>query len=198
MAEDLDGSDVWRTAAGGCLAEVKRWANGLQSFSEKRPAQYANQNIDAFKLQDKITSVEPVDNKMAVWVRMVARQAPSPEEALGLPSNATSIRSDITDTFSCESRIYGYYADVDNDCQLFHVCLPVQFANGKEQTFKWSFICPEETVFNQESFTCTRPEDAIACEEAPQYYSLNEGFGQTDRPFEPSPAPSAAETTQPQ
>jgi Chitin binding Peritrophin-A domain. len=79
----------------------------------------------------------------------VARQAPSPEEALGLPSNATSIRSDIADTFSCESRIYGYYADVDNDCQLFHVCLPVQFANGKEQTFKWSFICPEETVFNQ-------------------------------------------------
>ena len=79
----------------------------------------------------------------------VARQAPSPEEALGLPSNATSIRSDITDTFSCESRIYGYYADVDNDCQLFHVCLPVQFADGKEQTFKWSFICPEETVFNQ-------------------------------------------------
>ena len=64
--------------------------------------------------------------------------------------------------------------------------------------------CPvwlHETSFSQESFTCTRPEDAIACEEAPQYYRLNEGFGQTDRQFEPSPSPSpfpsAAETTQP-
>jgi len=36
MAEDLDGSDVWRTTAGGCLAEVKRWANGFYSFIKKR------------------------------------------------------------------------------------------------------------------------------------------------------------------
>jgi hypothetical protein len=46
----------------------------------------------------------------------------------------------------------------------------------------------------QESFTCTRPEDAVACEEAPQYYSLNEGFGRTDRPEEASPSPAATET----
>lgn len=39
---------------------------------------------------------------------------------LTLPSNATSIRSDITDNFSCQGRPYGYYADVENDCQ---VCL---------------------------------------------------------------------------
>lgn len=68
---------------------------------------------------------------------------------LTLPSNATSIRSDISDTFSCEGRIYGYYADVDNDCQIFHVCLPVTYPDGREQQFRWSFICPEETTFNQ-------------------------------------------------
>lgn len=79
----------------------------------------------------------------------------SKEEASGrlshltLPSNATSIRSDISDTFSCEGRIYGYYADVDNDCQIFHVCLPVTYPDGREQQFRWSFICPEETTFNQ-------------------------------------------------
>jgi len=57
-----------------------------------------------------------------------------------------------------------------------------------------------ETSVSQESFTCARPEDAIACEEAPQYYRLNEGFGQTDRTFEPSPSPfpAAPETTEPQ
>lgn len=68
-----------------------------------------------------------------------------------LPSNATSIRSDITDNFSCEGRIYGYYADVENDCQIFHVCLPVTYPDGKETQFRWSFICPEETTFNQVS-----------------------------------------------
>ncbi|XP_067004669.1 uncharacterized protein [Anabrus simplex] len=121
----------------------------------------------------------------------IAAASPSPrirvtrqalEEPLGLPSNATSIRSSISDQFSCDSRGYGYYADVDNECQVFHVCLPVLFPDGKEQTFKWSFICPEETVFNQESFTCTRAEDAVACEESPQYYGLNDGFGQTEPP----------------
>lgn len=68
---------------------------------------------------------------------------------LTLPSNATSIRSDITDSFSCEGRVYGYYADMDNDCQIFHVCLPVAYPDGKKQQFRWSFICPEETMFNQ-------------------------------------------------
>ena len=68
---------------------------------------------------------------------------------LSLPSNATSIRADITDGFSCANKTYGYYADVENDCQIFHVCLPVTYADGKENTFRWSFICPEETIFSQ-------------------------------------------------
>lgn len=68
---------------------------------------------------------------------------------LTLPSNATSIRSDITDNFSCAGRTYGYYADVENDCQIFHVCLPVTYPDGQERQFRWSFICPEETTFNQ-------------------------------------------------
>lgn len=57
----------------------------------------------------------------------------------------------------------------------------------------WSEL-HEMSVF-QESFTCTRPEDAVACEESPQYYSLNEEFGRTDRPIEPSPSPADGETT---
>lgn len=71
---------------------------------------------------------------------------------LTLPSNATSIRSDITDNFSCAGRQYGYYADVENDCQIFHVCLPVTYPDGHERQFRWSFICPEETTFNQVRF----------------------------------------------
>lgn len=98
---------------------------------------------------------------------------------LELPSNATSIRAEITDTFSCENRGYGYYADVENECQIFHVCLPVMNADErKERTFRWSFICPEETVFSQQVFTCVRMEDMPnECKDSEQYYQLNNNFG---------------------
>jgi len=108
-------------------------------------------------------------------LRIIPDQAPA--QLLTLPSNATSIRANIEDSFSCEGREYGYYADVENDCQIFHVCLPVTYANGRSQMFRWSFICPEETIFNQEMFTCTRYDESIDCAESPRFYSLNNNFG---------------------
>lgn len=77
----------------------------------------------------------------------------NPLHRLSLPSNASAIRSDITDNFSCANKAYGYYADVENDCQIFHVCLPVTFGDGRERMYRWSFICPEETAFSQASTT---------------------------------------------
>ncbi|XP_052754309.1 uncharacterized protein LOC113509263 [Galleria mellonella] len=108
-------------------------------------------------------------------LRAVANQTQS--DTLNLPANATSIRENITDTFSCENRTYGYYADVDNDCQIFHVCLPSQAPSGRNVTYRWSFICPNETIFNQEVLVCTRPREAIPCEDAPMYYDINMEFG---------------------
>ena len=87
--------------------------------------------------------------KITKWILQVRRQAETIEEKMGLPSNASAIRNNIVDTFSCDGKIYGYYADVDNECQLFHICYPVELADGTKQTFKWSFICPEQTIFNQ-------------------------------------------------
>ncbi|XP_018324428.1 uncharacterized protein LOC108736480 [Agrilus planipennis] len=102
----------------------------------------------------------------------------SPPQLMTLPSNATIIRTDITDSFSCEGREYGYYADVDNDCQIFHVCLPVNYGDGRSQMFRWSFICPEETVFSQEIFTCISRDDmVIDCMESPKFYILNRNIG---------------------
>ncbi|XP_050359082.1 uncharacterized protein LOC126779208 [Nymphalis io] len=103
-------------------------------------------------------------------------------DSLNLPANSTSIRENITDTFSCENRTYGYYADVDNDCQIFHVCLPSQTPSGRNVTFKWSFICPKETVFNQEVLVCTRERDSIPCEESPDFYDLNMEIGKIANP----------------
>ena len=64
-------------------------------------------------------------------------------------ADSNSIRENIVDEFTCEGRAYGYYADVANDCQLFHVCYPVQYPDGQEEMFKWSFICPNQTIFDQ-------------------------------------------------
>ncbi|KAK0166201.1 hypothetical protein PV328_004642 [Microctonus aethiopoides] len=102
---------------------------------------------------------------------------------LTLPNNATAIRDNIIDNFSCENRIYGYYADIDNECQIFHVCLP-----QNRGSIRWSFICPAETVFNQETFVCTRTNNSIPCEESEKYYILNEEFGKEDEPENPEDA----------
>ncbi|KAL1140563.1 hypothetical protein AAG570_000493 [Ranatra chinensis] len=101
-----------------------------------------------------------------------------------LPSNATSIRDTIDTSFSCNSRPYGYYADLENECQIFHICFPVGLlrddSSTSTQMFMWSFICPPETVFNQEKFTCMRTEDSIPCRESASFYSLNRNFGRSD------------------
>ncbi|XP_047481214.1 uncharacterized protein LOC125033603 [Penaeus chinensis] len=112
----------------------------------------------------------------------VVRQA-SVERSLGLPSNSSSVRPNIRDTFSCDGLSYGYYADVDNDCQIFHICYPYLQVDGSTQMFKWSFLCPEQTIFNQETLTCTRPEDAVPCEEVASFYFVNSAFGKVDEPF---------------
>ena len=120
-------------------------------------------------------------------------------------ADSNSIRENIVDEFTCDGRSYGYYADVANDCQLFHVCYPVQYPDGQEEMFKWSFICPNQTIFDQviicfllkyfnfhlklqlstfhqANLVCSFPLDAIPCEEAPNFFegpdSINSRFGE--------------------
>ena len=50
--------------------------------------------------------------------------------------------------FSCEGRAYGYYADPATNCQVFHICLG-------DGDIKWSFLCPNQTIFNQVKFMIT-------------------------------------------
>ncbi|EDV50757.1 titin [Drosophila erecta] len=153
------------------------------------------------KRKAPVTREEPVPAEVEMPEQTETEEEPAPAEAaslgtLTLPSNATSIRSDITDNFSCANKTYGYYADVENDCQIFHVCLPVTYADGRENTFRWSFICPEETIFSQESFTCMRREDmTIECEDSSRYYELNGNFG---GPAEEESKPTPVESEEPE
>ncbi|XP_017071568.1 titin homolog [Drosophila eugracilis] len=153
------------------------------------------------KIKAPVIREEPMPAEVEMPEQTETEDESAPAEAaplgtLTLPSNATSIRSDITDNFSCANKTYGYYADVENDCQIFHVCLPVTYADGRENTFRWSFICPEETIFSQESFTCMRREDmTIECQDSSRYYELNGNFG---GPAEQESKPTPEESEQPE
>eukprot|EP00091_Calanus_sinicus_P002167 TRINITY_DN1220_c0_g2_i2.p1 TRINITY_DN1220_c0_g2~~TRINITY_DN1220_c0_g2_i2.p1 ORF type:complete len:153 (+),score=20.28 TRINITY_DN1220_c0_g2_i2:106-564(+) len=72
------------------------------------------------------------------------------------------------DSFSCEGQAYGYYADVDSGCQVFHICLPIEDNEGQViETAKWSFFCGNATVFDQQTLTCNFPEDAFPVKSHP-------------------------------
>ncbi|KAK4310138.1 hypothetical protein Pmani_018277 [Petrolisthes manimaculis] len=84
-----------------------------------------------------------------------------------------------SETFSCDGRPYGYYADVDNDCRVFHVCVPITDEEGQATAMgHFSFFCGNETIFNQESLTCSKLEDSLPCQDAASLYDLvNSEFG---------------------
>uniref|UniRef100_T1J9Q3 Chitin-binding type-2 domain-containing protein n=1 Tax=Strigamia maritima TaxID=126957 RepID=T1J9Q3_STRMM len=91
-----------------------------------------------------------------------------------LPDGAELIVGSISSTFSCEGHIYGYYADVANKCQIFHICAPSE--NGRK-TQIFSFFCGNQTVFDQERLVCAAPGSATPCEQAPTKIHVNENFG---------------------
>ena len=62
----------------------------------------------------------------------------------------------------------GYYADTDADCQAFHICAP----DGSSSLLKYSFLCPNGTLFNQQYFICDWWFN-VDCSQAPTFYSLN-------------------------
>ena len=63
----------------------------------------------------------------------------------------------------------GYYADPEAKCQAFHICT----ADGQGSLAKYSFLCPNGTIFNQNYFICDWWFN-FDCSEAEGLYSKNE------------------------
>ncbi|XP_063602306.1 putative uncharacterized protein DDB_G0291812 [Penaeus indicus] len=101
-------------------------------------------------------------------------------EPLNLPSGASALLGGITSSFSCLDRPYGYYADQDNSCRVFHVCNPTLFSNGAVETYQYSFMCGEGSVFDQKELTCVAESSAIPCLESSNYFYTNEQFGRPE------------------
>merc|ERR550534_910245 len=103
-----------------------------------------------------------------------------PNAIEGLPASAADLLdAPYDDGFNCDQQDagYGYYADVNNGCKVFHICNPVYDNDGVvERMDKYSFVCGEGTQFDQQTLTCNYPEDAFPCEESPSLYGAVE-FG---------------------
>merc|ERR1712212_396756 len=101
-------------------------------------------------------------------------------EPLNLPSGASFLLGSISTSFSCLDRPYGYYADQENSCRLFHICNPTLFSNGAVETYQYSFMCGEGSMFDQSKLTCVAESEAIPCQESSSFFFTNEQFGRPE------------------
>ncbi|KAL1495037.1 hypothetical protein ABEB36_010522 [Hypothenemus hampei] len=71
--------------------------------------------------------------------------------------------------FTCHGKVIGgYYADIETNCQMFHVCTKGQAGENMDIRF----LCLNGTVFDQETRVCERIEE-VDCSKSEQFYRLN-------------------------
>ena len=70
----------------------------------------------------------------------------------GVPGEDYPIFAEVPETsFACDGQVDGgYYADTEGECQPFHICS----SDGNGGLTKFSFLCPNGTLFNQQYFIC--------------------------------------------
>ena len=89
----------------------------------------------------------------------------------GVPGEDYPIYAEVPETgFACDGQVDGgYYADPEAECQAFHICT----ADGQGGLAKYSFLCPNGTIFNQNYFICDWWFN-FDCSEAEGLYGLND------------------------
>ena len=89
----------------------------------------------------------------------------------GVPGEDYPIYAEVPESgFTCEGQVDGgYYADPEAECQAFHICT----ADGAGGLAKYSFLCPNGTLFNQNYFICDWWFN-FDCSTAEDLYSLND------------------------
>merc|ERR1711970_1352293 len=89
----------------------------------------------------------------------------------GVPGEDYPIYAEVPESgFACDGQVDGgYYADPEAECQVFHICT----ADGAGGLAKYSFLCPNGTIFNQNYFICDWWFN-FDCAQAEDLYSLND------------------------
>ncbi|XP_003740334.1 uncharacterized protein LOC100904843 [Galendromus occidentalis] len=75
-----------------------------------------------------------------------------------------SVPDDIK--FDCDTHGDGFFASIEHHCQLFHYCF-----GG----YRYSFLCPNYTVYDQTTFTC-RFINTVQCDKSKHYYKRNDAL----------------------
>jgi len=93
----------------------------------------------------------------------------------GVPGQDYPIYAEVPETgFECDGQVDGgYYADPEAECQVFHICTN----DGAGGLTKYSFLCPNGTVFSQQYFICDWWFN-FDCSEAEAFYSLNDALAE--------------------
>jgi len=106
---------------------------------------YAPEELGGYEDLDGAGS-ELADDAAADPLKMLMNAVP------GVPGEDYPIYSETPETaFACDSAVDGgYYADEEAECQVFHICT----ADGAGGLAKYSFLCPNGTIFNQNYFIC--------------------------------------------
>ena len=88
-----------------------------------------------------------------------------------MPGDDYPIYAEVPDTsFLCDGLVEGgYYADPEAECQAFHIC----GSDGNGGLTKYSFLCPNGTLFNQQYFVCDWWFN-VDCDRTEEFYDLNE------------------------
>jgi len=79
----------------------------------------------------------------------------------------------VTFTFDCTDRPIGFYADLEFDCMIFHLC--------DEDGRRIPYMCDKETSFNQKFRVCDWNYN-VDCESSPDWYYLNDLTYRTEPP----------------
>ena len=93
------------------------------------------------------------------------------ESIPGEPGEDYPIYSEVPETsFTCDGQVEGgYYSDPEAECQAFHIC----GGGSAGSLIKYSFLCPNGSLFNQEYFVCDWWFN-VDCSQAEDFYSLND------------------------
>ena len=89
----------------------------------------------------------------------------------GTPGDDYPIFGQVPETsFLCDGQVDGgYYGDPEAECQAFHICAK----DGSAGLTKYSFLCPNGTLFQQQYFVCDWWFN-VDCSTAEEFYSLND------------------------
>merc|ERR1719427_2379415 len=89
----------------------------------------------------------------------------------GVPGDDYPIFAQVPETsFLCDGQVDGgYYADPEAECQAFHICA----SDGIGGLTKYSFLCPNGTLFQQQYFVCDWWFN-VDCSTTEDFYSLND------------------------